>query len=239
MTAYRGIVAYNGVVGRAMLVGIAVGLMGTGCTIGFGSSYVGQWRAHDKLEFEVCIERPDGTCEANEPVMRHVPARRYWGVSVLIPAFGPSFISVGDNDGTVIRGGALFEVLKGNGRYALGIRSGLLITNGAEENDTTLLTSIPVTGIGHIGLSERFSVYGGLGYIPYADLHYVPASGAAATDQTSSLGGQLLVGMNIVNSRSLSEFRTLWTLEIERTWVHFDKLDHHATSIVAAFGFSL
>jgi len=61
---------------RAALLALAT----TGCTLGAGSAYVGEWRPRTVVDYRVCVEDALGRCASTRDVVTEHAPRRFWGV---------------------------------------------------------------------------------------------------------------------------------------------------------------
>ena len=224
---------------RLLLAGV-VSWLAAGCSFGVGSAYVNQWRERDVVEFEVCLEDATGRCEVREQVTRHQPERSFWGVIATPLPLGR--VSVNANDGDF---GSLdysfsglhlepsLEYLRGRGRFAVGARVSFRVSM---EGPVVRFTSVPVMAMGHIGLAERFSVYGGLGYAPRSSISIPESEDRPAIRDTSRLGGRALFGLQFEGARYRGEHSVVWTLELDRMWVDFGDFTVQSSSIVGSLG---
>jgi len=185
------------------LWGAAAALMG-GCSFGAGSAFVGQWRAHDRVDVDACLVDEAGRCAERKQVTTHVPARAFWGVLIAYPAVGIARISRGDGAATRARLAPSLEMMAGKGRLAVGSRVGAQIElDGAR--------AMPIAALGHLSLTERLSVHAGGGYLPYARLH----------GESAFVGAEALGGFQLAFSRTRSETYIVATLEADATWIGF------------------
>jgi hypothetical protein len=205
-----------------------------GCSFGFGSSYVGQWRERNQVDYEVCIEDQAGRCTAQKTITTHRPARRYWGFQMLFPALGVAQGSFGDKDDTGVRFELGAEYLRGRGDLAFGVRAGeILEAAGAYWFDSPM-----VTAMGHLGLSDRFSAYGGLGGSPYARLSLdLPGTDEQKVD-SAYLAGRALAGLEMVIAGN-EETRFTLALEGDTVMSRFDGTAFRSSSLTFQFGLSL
>lgn len=137
--------------------------MASGCAFSTASSMIGSSRAQRRIDTEVCIEETPGRCTRTVKVARDVPARRFGGGYASF--FNPAYAHLGRDRGDRHRFGAdnYVEYLRGRGGWALGLRVGAMFVLGAGGGTF----SLPVTVVGHWGV-PAISVYGGVGYTPYA-----------------------------------------------------------------------
>lgn len=200
------------------------------CGIGFGSAYVGQWRAHDKTAFEMCVENEAGECESQTQVKEYVPARRYWGFTLSYPAIGIGMSSLDGDRSAAFRLELSSEYLRGNGRSAFGGRAGGVFDVGAD----TAMLSVPLMAVWHRGMSERFSFYGAAGYSPYSKLFFPDMESSI----TSHVGWRALAGMQIVGSRTRSDNRLIWVLEADWLAANFGELAYRSWGLTAHLSLS-
>lgn len=140
-------------------------LLASGCAIGAGTSTVGIWRPKRVVDTEVCVqERGTTGCSRTTEVARDMPARSFGGG--LVAWFNPGYMHLGGDAGSrdLFVADSHYEYLRGRGGFALGGRLGANIAFGADKQ---MMFTMPVTAVGHWGF-ERFSLYGGAGYTPYA-----------------------------------------------------------------------
>ena len=145
-----------------MNLGIATALVvlaATGCSLGAGSTYVGEWPARKVVDYRVCVEDALGRCTETREVVTEHAERRFWGVHLNLFALGPSSTSDERGSTSSFRGESSFEYLRGRGRVAWGVHASFLF----DVADGRTLVSTPFTGLGHLSISERLSVFGGLG----------------------------------------------------------------------------
>ena len=173
-----------------------------GCSVGAGSAYVGQWRARDVVEFAACLEDDHGRCVDEKQVTTHQPARRFWGVTASYPALGAASVTSGDEVTTRLRGEASVGFVRGEGRVAWGVRASFMLDLGAD-------LSVPVTGLGHLSLSERIAVHAGLGYAPYTR-RFLPDEAF----EVSYLGARGLAGVQYALGRHHGG-NSYWVLTFE------------------------
>lgn len=218
---------------RIMVVQLAVCILGSGCSFAFGSAYVGQWRARNRIDYKVCVENAAGRCTERRTISHHEPARRYWGVGIDFPTFGVADTSVNGDARTATRLGLAVEYLRGKGPLAWGVRTGM-IGDGASGR---VMLSWPITLVGHVGLSDRFSLYGGAGTIPYSTLKLGPAD-APSVDASSNLGVRGLVGLETVLAR-FEEARVVFTVEADSTWIRFGDIAYRSNGLTFNLGESI
>jgi hypothetical protein len=184
---------------------IALALSGLGCSMGFGSAYVGQWRAHDDVEYRACLEDDTGKCIAEKERVQHVPERSYSGAILAYPAMGVSWVTREGATTPRWRVEPSLEILHGRGRAAYGVRVGALF----ESHEAI---SIPAMLVGHFSLTEWLGVYGGLGYLPYARLQ----------KEQSTVGARGLLGFQFVLAR-VGETYWVISAEADTLFIAFDQ----------------
>ncbi len=181
----------------------------TACKLGIGSEHVGQWREQRVTQFDVCVEDDQGQCAEQHEQVQTEPARDFFGAQILWGNAGVASSSYQGNTKTTLRGELGFEYLMGHGDKALGLRGSILLDSSV---------SVPLTLMAHWGPSTRFSFFAGAGYVPYSRLTIL---GDTSDKESSLLGGRLLAGMKFVGSRYKNETRWVWTIEVDKRWVHF------------------
>ena len=185
----------------------------TGCAIGGGSAYVGQWRPHDEVEFEACLVDDAGRCTDRKEVVQHVPGRRFWGAIVSFPAMGFAKTSHAGLDKTVMRVAPTLELLRGTGRWAYGLRSGLVIDAVVGMNDKEGgATVLPLEAIGRMAVIDRLSLYGGVGFAPFAQ----------SQGERAFSGEHVLAGLQYALSKTHSENFIILSLEADTMFIQFD-----------------
>jgi hypothetical protein len=175
-----------------------------GCSAGFGSAFVGQWRPYDRVDVDACLVDDAGRCREHKQVTTEVPGREFWGVVIAYPAAGVSSITQGGAHATRLRLTPSLEVMAGSGRFAVGGRIGAQI-------DRDGAGSMPIVGLAHLSLAERLSVHAGGGYLPYARQH----------GEIVHVGAQALGGFQLALSRARSENYIVATVETDVTWIAF------------------
>lgn len=218
---------------RLAVLGLAA-MAGAGCTFGFGSPYVGQWRAREAVEFEVCVEDQHGACTEEKPVVTRLPARKFWGFSLTYPMVGMSFPNIGGEGETALRLEMSAEYLRGKGRFAWGLRQSAIF-DVASEN--TIITA-PLTLISHVGLSERFSAYGGLGFSWYNNVS-TGQDGMIISESTSYFGGRALAGLQIVGSKSQRNSRIFYTFEVDSSLSRLYDMTYRSWGMTLSIGLFL
>jgi hypothetical protein len=206
---------------------LALALLATGgCAIGAGTSTVGIWRPKRVVDTEVCIQEAPDHCTRTTEVARDIPERSFGGG--LFSWFNPGYMHV---SGAAVGADRFaldshYEYLRGRGGIALGLRVG---ANIAFASDTYLFT-MPVTLVGHWGY-ERFSLYGGPGYTPYANDRVTIGRVDMSTERRGfhvMAGGRVLLRAGRTNQLTAS-------VDLFRQYL--DGLV--ATSVTAAFGIHL
>jgi hypothetical protein len=210
---------------------LAVCLAG-GCSFGAGSAYVGQWRARDEIEYRICVEDEAGRCTARKDVVSRVGARRFWGALVTYPAMGFATVSIPGRRDAAFMMALSAEYLRGRGDLALGLRVGTNLQYGLEH----ALQTFPVTALGHLGLSERFAIYGGAGPSPHNRLVLGDRSDDVPDTRTTSWTGvQAVAGLRTVLSRA-QETRIVVSLEGSLLRVWFDEGALGASGLLVHLG---
>lgn len=194
---------------------LAACALATGCTIGAGSARVGQWVARREPAFEACLAPspapvqipttvggPRTPCAERKQVVRELPERRFWGVIAQVPTMGYASARQGNERFGAFRLAASFEFLRGRGRWAYGVRGGVLSELGADERG---FFGTDVMAMGHMALTERFSLYAGLGYLPYAKVG----------EQITYLGGRGLLGVQVPLNKTHSDNSIVLTFELD------------------------
>ena len=234
----------------ALLALVAFTALG-GCSFGFGSAYVGQWKAQRQVDFEACLREPagpsasgptsDGTdsaaCKDRKEVVTELPARRFWAVLLPMLQLGVSTVSFGEDSFTRLRFQPNLEYLRGRGRWAYGVRAGGIIdsevgnyedADGDGENDlpTDSMGALDVTAIGRLSILDRVSAHAGLGYLPYA----------STRDERTSLGGRGLLGVQLALNKVHTETRFVLTLELDHVTLRFDDATYRSTGLTGHLG---
>lgn len=205
------------------------------CALGAGSSFVGQWRERDVVDFHVCVEDRENGCEpSHAPVRVHVPKRSFWGVTMRMPV-GVAWTSMSGDDTSVMAAGLSVEFLRGSGRFAYGVRGGLMQRGNAFPETS----SVSVMATGYMGMSKRFSVYGGLGYLPISYLTIGDEYPDTLSRYRAHVGGRGLVGVQIVHAQLFSETRFVWNVEFDHARIDFGRFQFDASSLTAFIGLFL
>ena len=205
-----------------------------GCAFGFGSSYVGQWRERDQVDYEICVEDQNGNCTAEKTITTHRPARRYWGFQMLFPSLGLAQGRFGDKDDTAVRFEPGFEYLRGRGDLAFGLR----VSEVWDGASAYWFSSPMATAMGHLGLSDRFSAYGGLGGSPYARLSLDLPGTDEQKVETSYVAGRALAGLQMVIAGN-DETRFTLALEADTMLSRFEGTSFRSSGLSFQFGLSL
>ena len=189
-----------------------------GCTVGAGTSTVGIWRPKRVVDTEVCIQETPDRCTRTTEIARDLPARSFGGG--LFSWFNPGYMHL---DGTT-RGAdrvaldSHYEYLRGRAGFAVGVRLAANIAFGSDS----LMFSYPITAVAHWGF-ERFSLYGGPGYTPYARDKYKSMT-------TESSGFHVLAGGRVL-LRAGRHYQLTTSFDVFRQYLG----DVTATSVTAAF----
>lgn len=201
---------------RVLLPGLAFASMG--CSLGFGSAYVGQWRARDEVVFRACRENESGRCLEEKEYVRHVPARSFNGVLMPYAAMGASWVTHEGRTTPRFRFESSFEYLQGRGPLAWGVRVG-----GVFDSPRTVL--VPAMLVGHYSLTERLGLYAAGGVIPFS------RSGR----ETGSIGGRGLLGVQWALARVYTETYWVLSFEADTLWVKFAEA-YRSTGITGHIG---
>jgi len=201
-----------------------------GCGLGIGGGYVGQWRPRDQVDFEACLLDQAGGCADTKQVVSHIPGRRFWGALLELPALGAAQVDHGGERSTQLHAQAGLEVLRGSGRWALGVRAGMV--NNARTGEgrggmplAGAATLFPIDVIGHLGVIDQLSVYGGAGVIPLS------FSDGAHT----LLGGRVLAGLQLPLNKVQGAMPLVLSLELDREYLHLDR-PYRATGVAGCLG---
>ncbi len=186
-----------------------IALACTGCSVGAGSAFVGQWRPRTERAFVACLEDDSGRCIETKNVDVYVPARRFWGYVFQFPGLGAAIVQKGDSTDTRFRLDIANEFIRGKGRFAWGIRAGVTI-------DIEQHTSTSVMGMGYFSLTERLTLRGGLGYCPFTRTH-------ADVSEDSFVGGRALGGIQLAFTKTHSENFLILAIDVDRTRIQFDQ----------------
>jgi len=198
----------------------------SGCAVGAGTSTVGIWRPKRVVDTTVCIEDAPGHCAQTVEVARDLPERSFGGG--LFSWFNPGYMRV---DGAAVGANRFamdshYEYLRGRGGLGVGLRIGGNVAIGSDS----MLYAFPVTLVGHWGF-DRWSIYAGPGYTPYAG---EKETMGPTTTTTSHTGFNLLAGGRVLLRAGRSNQLTLST-DVFRQYL--DGVT--ATSVTAAFGIHL
>ncbi len=200
------------------IASLSIVLATCGCSFGFGSAYVGQWREHDEVEYRACLEDESNRCISEKESVKHVPERSFFGVIVAYPALGATWVTRDGATTPRFRIEPSMEILRGRGRFAYGVRVGAVF-------DVRDAISLPAMLLGHYSLHERVSVYAGGGVIPYA----------RRGSEQALFGARGLFGLQWALARVRSE--TYWVLSVEgdTSWIDFDS-SYRSTGLTGHLG---
>ena len=202
------------------------------CSVGAGSSYVGQWRAREQVEFNTCLEDESGQCSDRRQVVSHIPERKFWGVHMVFPAVGVSFVDIDGQRETKFRMELSGEFLKGRGNFAAGGRIGGVIDAGEKAT----ISAPMMMAMGHIGLIPRLAAYGGVGMSPYNSFQEYANGEPVGPALTSHLGFRGLAGLQLVLTQTQGETRIVLSLEADRLQIYFDEMDYLSWGLVFHLG---
>ena len=196
-------------------------VLSSACSVGVGGAFVGQWRARSVVDYDVCIEDDAGRCASRKLVEHQQRARTFSGGVVSFPSVGVASVSVDDAGArtTVLRLGSSFEYLRGRGRLALGARAGVVVDVDSDDSRGRPMLAVPISGIGHLGLSDRFALYAGFGLSPYARARLDDGEGRSRP-MVSTAGWCALVGWSTVLFRTY-DTRTIAIVEADTLQLHF------------------
>lgn len=181
----------------------------SGCTLGFGSTFVGEWRARREIDYRACLEDEQGRCTKRREKVKDVPERSYFGVAIPFPAtMGAAFVTHKGNTEAKFRVESAIEVVRGRGPLAYGVRVG-----GAFDIGDKVAVAIPVTFQGHYALTDNFNVYGGAGWVPYAQRE----------NERSIIGARGLLGFRWSFANAYRQTFYVLGVEANTTWVNFDQ----------------
>lgn len=201
-----------------------VALACTGCSLGAGSAFVGQWRPRTEHAFVACLEDDQGRCKDKKAVDVAVPPRKFFGYIVSFPAIGAAIVEKGGKTNTRFRMEYANELVRGHGVFAWGVRASLLLDWGAQ-------TSLNVMGLGYLSLTERLALHVGLGYSPFSR----SSSESGAPSEDAFIGGRALAGLQFALTRTRSENYLILSLDVDRMYIAFDDAVA-ATGIVGNLG---
>ncbi|MEO8703886.1 MAG: hypothetical protein ABI867_27805 [Kofleriaceae bacterium] len=214
---------------------VVIAVMLAGCSFGMGSAYVGQWSPKKQVEFEAClvetamaadVQATSNTCVDKKQVVTEVPGRKYWGVILSMLTMGAARVEFEGQSSTEFRFQPGLEYLQGRGRWALGVRAGLLLdgksTDGVEGGATAAAT---VALLGHVSIFDQMSLYGGVGYLPY---------GGTGDDRTF-LGVQGLGGFQYALNKTHSETYIVLSFEVDHTYLQLGD-GYRSTGFTGHFG---
>lgn len=223
----------TGTTTRALGTLAGVALAATGCSLGAGSAYVGEWRPRAVVDYQVCVEDALGRCAETREVVTEHAARRFWGIHMNLFALGPSMTA--DERGTTssFRGESSLEYLRGRGRVAWGIRASFLF----DAADGRTLVSTPFTGLGHLSISERLSVYGGLGLSPYNQLQTGSTDTTVMLGGSTALMGRAVAGAHVVLYKTHGSTRTVLSFEADTLIGRIDGAGYRTSALTSSLGF--
>lgn len=205
---------------RAVTAG-AIACAVAGCGLGVGSAFVGQWHPHDRVAYNACLVDDAGACIDRKQVMTRVPGREFWGALVAFPSMGGASVT---HDGVTTARFRLepsLEVLRGSGRLALGLRTGVMI-------DADGATALNAMAIGHISMTERLSLHLGAGFVPYAE----------TAEESAMIGARGLVGLQLALSRTQGRTHFVLTVEADTTWIDL-ATSYRSTGVTGYLGLFL
>jgi hypothetical protein len=198
---------------------LLLALLCTGCSMGFGSAYVGQWRAREEVVFKACLEDAAGRCIEEKESVRHAPARSFSGVIVPYAAMGASFVTHEGKTTPRYRIEPSLEYVRGRGAWAWGLRVGAIF-------DIRAASSVPAMLVGHYSLSERVSLYAAGGVIPYA----------RRANETGLFGARGLFGFQWALGRVHGENYWVLSFEGDTSFIKFAE-PYRATGVTGHLGF--
>ena len=204
------------------------------CGIGAGSAYVGQWRERQRVDVEVCVEDASGRCVEQRQIVSNVPARRFWGFSMAMVMGAAQTTTEGDGDETRFRTGFAAEYLRGRGRLAAGVRADMMVEFAGDT-----LIAVPLMGVGHLGLSDRFALHAGAGVSPFNSLQPAGMEGSDELPPSidSGLGVRALAGLQTVLTHSHQANRLVLTVEADAFGTSFDGAAYRSYGLVGHLGF--
>lgn len=203
------------------------------CSVGAGSAYVGQWRAHERVDVEVCVEDASGRCVEERQIVSQVPARRFWGFSMGMVVGAASTATEGDGD-LRLRTGFATEYLRGRGNLAAGLRADMLVDFGDD-----MVMALPLMAMGHLGLSDRLALHAGAGVSPLNSRQEPAADpdGPLPEPIDSHLGVRALAGLQIVLTHAQQANRLILTVEGDAYRASFDDTAYRSFGLVGHLGF--
>lgn len=219
---------------------VIAGLAASGCAVGAGSARVGQWTARRETAFEACLSpyqapaqipltATSGSapppCSDRKQVSREIPARRFWGAIYQL-ALGYGSTQHGSESFGSFRMSGSLELLRGRGRWAYGVRGGMIGSSAPAANDKSGLFGCDITLMGHLSVHERFGLYAGLGYLPYSTVG----------DDTTFLGGRGLVGLQYALNKTHSDNSMVLTLELDQVRLADLPSPYRSIGALAALG---
>lgn len=184
-------------------------LCNSGCAVGWGSAFVGEWRARKEIDYRACLEDDQGKCVERIEKTKIIPARSFTGVTHSLPAtMGASWVTYKGETRARFRAESSLEVLQGRGALAYGLRLG-----AAFDVSDKVAVMVPLTLHGHYALTDNFNIYGGGGWVPFSQRE----------DERSIIGARGLLGFRWSFANAYRQ--TFWVLgaEANTTWIHFDE----------------
>lgn len=184
----------------------------SGCGIGAGSSYVGQWAPRREVDYRVCVQDAGGRCARTVEVVAERPARSFHGTTVLFPLAGVAAVHERDHGASVAPRMELgLQHVRGRGRFALGGRGSFVLEpslGGSSASGGGARSSAPLTALAYASVAERLALHAGLGYAPFTR---VARSGSPRTTATVARG---LVGADVLLLRR-GEMHLATTVEVD------------------------
>lgn len=194
---------------RGWPIALIATMLVSGCAVGMGSAYVGQWRPHEQVTMRACRVDAAGRCAEHEELVEAVPGRTFWGVLATFPAVGVTRTSQAGVPDTRLRLESTLEVMKGYGGFAVGVRTGVQADLAGTGKDGRFDTTVPLAVLGHLSIADRLAVYAGGGYVPWAQVDHVQ----------SHVGATGIAGLQYAIHRDLQERYVILSLEANTTWV--------------------
>lgn len=197
---------------RTTLVMLALAPATSGCGIGAGSSYVGQWAQRSDADYRVCVEDAARRCARTAEISALRPARSFHGTTVLFPTAGVAAVDErGHGPSIAPRMEVALQHVRGHGRFAFGGRGSFLLEpslGGSSAKGGGSRSSTPLTALGYASIAERVAIHAGLGYSPYTR---VARAGDVRTTSSVARG---LVGADVLLMRR-GETHLATTLELD------------------------
>lgn len=185
----------------------------SGCTVGAGSSYIGQWRPRTAPKFVACLEDESGKCTQEKRVDEHVPERTFWGYMVVFPSVGVAITERDGETGVHARFELANELVRGRGKFAWGVRASVLL-------DVSSSIGFNGTGTVYYSLTERLALRAGLGFSPYTV--EAGAMSAGEVQERAFVAGRALAGMQLAFAKTRSEGFLVLSVDVDRMYVAFD-----------------